>query len=805
IDLAWKKDRQEMAELFEAFVVRLLDLLDRNPSLTYVLEQAAHFRQLAAARPDLISRVRTYVRAGRLEVVGGMASTMETNTPNGECFLRNQLLGLGWFRENLGTRPAAGWLIDTFGIHAQVPQVLCQLGIPYLFANRLGGTVDVTMVRARGLDGSEVPVIGRDVYSPYVKPGSLAFRHVQSWEQIQALFQDAARLSGTGPFLVVPYTENETLPSSALIHAAERMSSLDPAATWSFAVPSQLNAQVRDASAQWPQLDGDLNPEFTGTYAHRSIIRRRNRAVENKLLDAEKWLSLLSAPGWGQDFEECWWKMAFVHFHDVFTGSHPTKVRDQVLTTLDEVESTVAAHRDPLLSEHCRVDPSAGGRTLFVANSLPWERRDVQRLELPDGIGVVQRVASPEGDVPFWQNGRQLWMRTALPSMGIAAYRLELGDAPAAASADAASITSPSGSIENRLVRASFRAESGLAGITLRGAGVELCVCTGVELVAQQDDGNFQIEDPVGSEIPASSGVHSLRLYPITPLGQRATVHGAFPELPWSPGSSLQWEAEVLLPVDSDRLELGIRLRWRGEGTRIRLRVQTPVETSSCIQEVPFGTVRRRPYRDRGTARGEWPVQRFVALEDHRGGLALINRGTVGVEAAGGTLWTTLLRAPVSEYAGMVPDDTSSQHGEHEFHFTLVPYSGSWHEAGIHRAAAEANSPPVVLLRPGRPTGLPIASLLRLDAATVMLSTVKAASDGSGEIVARLYETAGIRDRAVLEMDGAEAAWDSTLEELRGSPLACEGQRVVLDLRPFEIRTIRIRKRYREIERREKS
>lgn len=61
IDLAWKKDSAEMAELLEVFVVRLLDTLDNHPSFTYVIEQTAHYRKLAQHRPDLIKRLKNYI------------------------------------------------------------------------------------------------------------------------------------------------------------------------------------------------------------------------------------------------------------------------------------------------------------------------------------------------------------------------------------------------------------------------------------------------------------------------------------------------------------------------------------------------------------------------------------------------------------------------------------------------------------------------------------------------------------------------------------------------------------------------
>src|SRR5436305_774224 len=102
IDLAWKKDSQEHEEIMEKAVVQLLDVLDTVPGYTYVIEQAAHYRTMSRRRPDLVERLRTYVQSGRLEFAGGLASTLETNGPSGESFVRNQILGLRFVEETFG-------------------------------------------------------------------------------------------------------------------------------------------------------------------------------------------------------------------------------------------------------------------------------------------------------------------------------------------------------------------------------------------------------------------------------------------------------------------------------------------------------------------------------------------------------------------------------------------------------------------------------------------------------------------------------------------------------------------------------
>ena len=125
--------------------------------------------------------------------------------------------------------------------------------------------------------------------------------------------------------------------------------------------------------------------------------------------------------------------------------------------------------------------------------------------------------------------------------------------------------------------------------------------------------------------------------------------------------------------------------RWELEAARMRLKLNTQLGAVENYYEVPFGVVERKPYGIRTTARGEWPVHRFAAMENTFSelGIALLNKGTVGVEAEQGILKSTLLRAPVCEYAGMVKDDTSSDHGEHWFDFRVICYKGSWRDSKI--------------------------------------------------------------------------------------------------------------------------
>lgn len=792
VDLAWMKDRHEMAELLDIFVVRLLDAMENNPSFKYVLEQAIHFRGLAERRPDLVQRVKRLVLAGRLEVVGGMASTMETNIPCGESFVRNLLLGTAWFRESFGVQVTTGWLWDTFGINAQVPQILGQFGIRRLVGSRFGCVGRPDVFKARGLDGSEILVVGCDSFAPSCRPGHLFCGFIRGWKDADLLFETAREAKGPGPYIVMLSVENEMPLSLRAVHHVETGNLAEPG-QWSFATPRDCFDALEAAGRDWPVENGDLNPEFTGTFSNRVAIKLRNRRTETLLLEAEKWSAIAGLKAWDDEAESPWWRMAFNQYHDVLTGSHPTLIFNDVLAGFDAIDlqagrlldrSFKALAGNPVAGE-------TGGPVIVAFNGLPWTRRDLVSLPLADVPGGVGRITCQGREVPCEVHGGQALFLAEVPATGCRSFAVEGGTVRPGRPARARL-----GLIENEYIRLECDDSVGIRRLVWKGTGAVLVENAGDFLVVQPDNGHLQIEEPAGAEVPARNGRMELRRHEPSAVGQRLDLAGGFPPMPWAgEGSLLEWEAGFLLLEGKPRLDMSLRIRWKGEGSRIRLKLATTLGTSTGIYEIPFGVVRREPYGTRATGRGEWPAQRFVAIEDGKHGLALVNTGTPGVEVNGGCIWTTILRAPRTEYGIMVPDDTSSQHGDHLFRFAIVPYAGTWGEAGVARTAQEVNSPVLTALAGARLPHPADCSFLGLSPGTVVLSAVKPPQDGSDELVVRVYETAGRPCAAELFVRDANRAWISDLTESRHEQTACSDGLIRLEMKPFEIRTLRIDRR----------
>jgi alpha-mannosidase len=789
VDLGWKRGSRELAELFELFVVRLIDLLETVPSFTYVLEQMAHLRRLSRQRPDLLAKLRSYLQAGRLEVVGGMASTMETNAPNGESFVRNLLLGLGFAERELGVKVSTGWLIDTFGLNAQIPQLLRQTGVSRLLANRFGANKIHDVFRWQGLDGSEVLTAGRDVYCPYVRPGHVFFAYYEQREALDRLFQTvSAQAAGPGPFLVMPYTENETPPSRYPAEYLQHRREQARDEAWCFATPAVFFDALETTGQSFPRISEELNPEFTGTFSQRIAIRLRNREVENRLLEAEKWACLAGLREQAASLDEAWWHMAFAQFHDLLTGSHPTAVMNEVLESLQKAQAyadtTLGVSLPQLMPEGSAGKSDPEGVIIF--NGLPWTRNELVWLSVPQSDVDGWLVKLGEREIPATISNGQIGFLGEVPSFGYQTYALERSDAVKFLQPEPCATM-----IENEHMEFSYETDSGIC-LRHKPSGRRLIDQAADLLVLQEDRGHFQIEDPRGSEVSAFAAEVQAEAYRLPGLYQQLRLKGVFPTLGWTRAEqALRWEAQFTLPAGSRRLDLVLRLSWHGESSRIRLKITTTLDSSAGIYEIPFGVLRRRPYRVRSTARGEWPAQRFAAVQDHSHGLALLNTGVHGVETAGGTLLSTLLRAPASEYAGMVPDETSSQHGEHVFRFALIPYQGGWEDAQVVREAMALNTS-LILHRGPVPMGGWHRSWLRIEPENVIFSALKQAQDGSGELVLRVYEVTGRDTQASIWVEGTRKVWASDILERVAQPIPMEDGSFKLALKPHEIATVRI-------------
>ena len=85
-------------------------------------------------------------------------------------------------------------------------------------------------------------------------------------------------------------------------------------------------------------------------------------------------------------------------------------------------------------------------------------------------------------------------------------------------------------------------------------------------------------------------------------------------------------------------------------------------------------------------------------------------------------------------------------------------------------------------------------SLLSLDAPNVVIEAVKPAEDGFTDAIVRLYESKRMATRCTLStsLPILGAAQTDMLERVKGE-LHCDGGKIALEFRAFEVKTVRLR------------
>jgi alpha-mannosidase len=142
---------------------------------------------------------------------------------------------------------------------------------------------------------------------------------------------------------------------------------------------------------------------------------------------------------------------------------------------------------------------------------------------------------------------------------------------------------------------------------------------------------------------------------------------------------------------------------------------------------------------------------------------------------------------------GMTSDSGYELNHPLQFNYALVPHTGRWQEAAV-RAGFEFNQPLQVWKTDIHPGVLPPSrSMIEISNPDVILTAFK---PGVGRtIILRFYESTGLPAKGVSIRINASllSAHESNLMEDGGKPLAISNNTVKLDLKPFEIKTLKLK------------
>uniref|UniRef100_UPI003B3A455A alpha-mannosidase n=1 Tax=Pseudactinotalea sp. TaxID=1926260 RepID=UPI003B3A455A len=663
--------------------------------------------------------------------------------PTGESLVRQMVLGKRYVADTFGHEALEVWLPDSFGYSGALPQLAKLAGARWFLTQKISwNQVDDFPHHSfhwEGIDGSRIfthfpPV---DTYN-----SDLSGRELH---HAATNFRDKGA-SGTS---LVPfgYGDGGGGPTREMLAQAQRTQDLEGSPRVTVTTPRDYFETAEAEYADPPVWVGELYLELhRATYTTQARIKRANREGEHLLREAELWATTAAVrtdytyPA--ADLREMWRTVLLGQFHDILPGSSISWV-----------------YRD-MLAEHAQVQERL--RAIIA---------ECQQLLAGDGEETVVFNAGPLA-------------RAGVPALG-GAVAVEVSAAVEISQSEAGHV------LEHETLKVTIDADGLISSIWDKVAEREVVPPgqRGNLLQLHQDFPNawdawdvdpFYRNNVV--DLAAADAIETSSDATSATVTVRRTLDGR------------PVAQTVTLRADEPGVHVGVEVEWAAKDKFLKLAFPVDVHTDHARYELQMGHLTRPTHTNTSWDfyRFEVYAHRWLHVAEPGYGVALANEATYGhdltrhAREGGGTFH--LLRA--SLLRGPSYPDPRTDHGSHRFAFTLLPGAGV---AEAVAAGYAANLP----LR--EVTGSPVEPLVTLDGGIV--EAVKLAQDGSGDVVVRLYEPHGARSTAVLttsfdvtgvlETDLHERELTSESQVAPSAIAAVSGGEVQLQLRPFQVVTLR--------------
>ncbi|MET7683559.1 glycoside hydrolase family 38 C-terminal domain-containing protein [Streptomyces sp. NPDC005423] len=750
IDSAWlwpiRETKRKTARTFS----NVTSLADEYEEFVFACSQAQQYEWVRDNHPQVWARIQESVKRGQWAPVGGMWVEADGNLPGGEAVARQFVHGKRFFIEHFGVETKGVWLPDSFGYNAAYPQLAKLAGNEWFLTQKISWNQTNKFPHHtfwwEGIDGTRI-----FTHFPPVDTYNARFSGEEMSRAVRNYREKGGATRSLAPF---GWGDGGGGPTREIMERARRLADLEGSPKVVVEHPDAFFAKAREEYPDAPVWVGELYLELhRATYTSQARTKQGNRRSEHKLREAELWATTaaLHTPDYAYPYEKLdrLWKTVLLHqFHDILPGSSIAWVHREA-----EAEyARVAAELEELTAE--AVAALGGGETT-VFNTSPYDRAEVIRTAT--GVPMFARVPAN-------------------------------GSAPLATDTVPRPVTVTDRVLDNGLVRVELADDGTFASVRDLRAGREVLAGRGNLLRLHTDLPNcwdaWDVDKHYKNRYTDLLDADSITVVDQDPLLGALRVERSF-------GNGSRIVQTVTVRAGSSRIDVETDLDWHEAEKFLKAAFPVDIRAPHSSAEIQFGHVQRPTHTNTTweAARFEVSGHRWVHVAEPGYGVAVINDSTYGhdvsrtVREDGGTTTTvrlSLVRAP------RIPDPGADQ-GRHRFTYALLP--GARVEDAV--AAGYALNLP---LRVADSAGArrPVVSV---DGEGVTVEAVKLADDASGDVVVRLYESRGGRARGVLRTGFPLA--DAQVTDLLERPLEAagtDGDQVAVELRPFQILTLRLRR-----------
>lgn len=770
IDMNWMWRYDETVSITISTVRTMLDLMKEYPNFTFAQSQASVYRIIDEYAPDMIEEIKTRIKENRWEVTASTWVETDKNMPNGESLTRHLIYSRQYLKKLLDLSDEDFYLDfepDTFGHNINVPEILTRGGVKYYYHCR--GHEGQSIYRWRSPSKSEITVYCEPMwYISSVDYDSFAYVPLfcadNSVNQVLYVYGVGDHGGGVTRRDIDRLIDMMSWPCMPTIRFGKYLDFFKYLDT-----------------LELPVVDTELNAVFSGCYTTQTRIKRANRAAEATLDEAESFNALSDLlGGYRYDagrYSEDWKRILFNHFHDILPGSGTTDTREFALGEFQKAMADAGSRKSfavrsiasmidttSLLKEPDKypdsVSEGAGGgygvenfnyvsashnrginRLYTIFNPSQYENSSLCEIAVFDWqgdmelIGFFDENGSPVEYQLLDKKPQKYWIHSyfrvlvnvTVPAYGYRTVRLsQINKAiPAKRFANPRVYKVPECVLENDFLRAEFDLnDSSLVSLIDKTSGKELI----------KNSGGFRYIEEASKSM--SAWVIDRYMLDEAVCKNIKFMRRTSGELRNSLEFNVRIKSSVLnftvfLDKNSRALTYDVKCNWREVGTRetgvpqLGYRIPLSSHCDSYRYDVPFGIIDRAPRKD------DSPALSYI----YAGGVMLCTDSKYGFRGTDDSLYVDLIRSAYD------PDSTPEVY-DHSFKiFVGIPESDRAADLGrLSRTLCHTMSAVDNASHPGKLA--PCGSFLNVSDGAV-ISSVKLAEDGSGDVIIRGWNTTG--------------------------------------------------------------
>ena len=759
-----------------------LRLMEQYPDFIFSQSQAMMYEEMKRNYPALFEQVKARIKEGRWEYIGGMWVEPDCNLISGESFTRQFLHGVRYAEENFGVTPKTCWLPDVFGNSYAMPQILKKAGMEYFVTHKMGIWNDTNPWQYNtfwweGPDGSRVfAIVPPTHFIGTMEADSLKV----NWQK----YTDKTTIGesmycygwgdgggGVDPEMLEYVKRYQKFPGLPETHTSKIEDSLGR---------MKANA-TEDNIPIWK--DELYLEEHRGVHTTKAMLKKLNRYSENLYREAELYSVIASAYGFEYPLDklnEGWRLILTNQFHDSLPGSHITEVFADLVGIYGKIAAIGEAVRNEALSVIAEnaAGGAVGGKPFAVFNSLGVPA--TSRVELPYEDAEVFDADGNRMPVQSYTklSGEKLLVFVArdVPAAGFKVYFMKPAAVPAAQMQNG-------DIVENDRFRLVMDDSAELVSIYDKVNSREVLEGKGnVFRIYEDMPGKYDAWDIVATYVDVQFDTEAGVVEKI----ERGDV---FTSVTISKKILKSFVRQnILLYNDLDRIDFETYIDWQERQKLLKVGFDVDIRAKSYTRDIAYATIENANYRYNpyDKAKFEVSAHNFIDMSEKDYGLSILNDCKYGFEVDEHRMMVTLLKGPLNP-------DPMSDYGDHYFTYSLYPHANDWRKAKTLTRGLELNNPmhPVALSEGAK--GATSGSFISLSAENVTLEAVKRCENEDAYIVRMVEKTGASADVTLTFFKNIKGASECNLLEREDVPADYNGNKVNFIIRPFEIRTFKLK------------